>query len=313
MRPPRGHGPVISDTGWPDAAVAEAAARQRTLVTRGQLLVLGIRPRTVDRAVSRGRLFRVHAGVYSLVPANVRPPWAAELAAVLAYGDRTVLSHETAARLHGIEVSDLPGAIHVTLIGRQNKRSHTAVTLHRTATMHPQEHFRLQGLPVTSVARTVIDLAPSQTPRGRELLIDAALRKTSRTKLQEALARHPRRPGTPALRGLLDPLRPSSLSWSQQEERLRRLLMKAGLPGPESNVELYAGYFPDLLWREQRVIVEYQSDQWHSGRGAHAYDTTRQNRLTADGYTVIPVTYEQLSERPEEVLVWIAQALARRG
>ena len=59
------------------------------------------------------------------------------------------------------------------------------------------------------------------------------------------------------------------------------------------------------------MIVEYDSDQWHASRAARAYDTTRQNRLTADGYTVIAVTSEQLVERPEEVLVWIAQALAR--
>ena len=59
------------------------------------------------------------------------------------------------------------------------------------------------------------------------------------------------------------------------------------------------------------MIVEYDSDEWHGSQAARAYDTTRQNRLTADGYTVIPVTAEQLTDRPEEVLVWIVRALFR--
>jgi very-short-patch-repair endonuclease len=156
----------------------------------------------------------------------------------------------------------------------------------------------------------VIDLAPTLTPRGRELLVDQA-RTRSRTKLVEALDRHPARTGVPAIRRLLDADHPSSLTWSQGEERLRALLVRAHVPLPESNVELYTGYTPDLLWRAQRVIVEYDSDQWHAGRVRRAYDTTRQNRLTAEGYVVIPVTCEQLNERSEEVLVWIVRALFR--
>jgi very-short-patch-repair endonuclease len=112
---------------------------------------------------------------------------------------------------------------------------------------------------------------------------------------------------------LLDPTRPSSLTWSQGEERLRDLFVRGRVALPESNVELYSGYVPDLLWRAQRVIVEYQSDEWHAGRLARARDTTRENRLTADGYVVIPITREQLAQRPEEVLVWVVRALARAG
>ena len=310
MRLDSGDEPVKRDS-WPDAAVAVIAARQKTLVTRGQLLGLSIQKRAVTRAVARGRLFRVHRGVYSLVPANLRPMWAPELAAVLAYGEPAVLSHATAARVHALKLpGPTTGPIHVTLVGVELRSCRSGILLHSTAQMHPQERVRVNGLPVTSVARTVIDLAPSQNPRGRELLVDQAC-KRSRTKLVEALDRHPGRPGTPGIRRLLDPARPSSLVWSEGEERLRRLLVRAGVPLPESNVELYAGYTPDLLWREQRVIVEYDSDEWHAESSRRAYDTTRQNRLTADGYVVIPVTCEQLADHPEEVLVWIVRALFR--
>ena len=301
---------VISD-GWPDAEVSQITSRQRTLITRGQLVALGVHPRSIDRALARGRLSRVHAGVYSLVAATVRPRWAAETAAVLAYGEPAVLSHATAARVHGITLpGPTTGPIHVTLVGVEMRSRRSGILLHSTNELHPQERVRVSGLPVTSVARTVIDLAPTQTPRGRELLVDQA-RKRSRTKLIEALDRHPGRPGTPEIRRLLDPARPSSLVWSEGEERLRRLLVRAGVPLPESNVELYAGYTPDLLWREQQVIVEYDSDEWHAESSRRAYDTTRQNRLTADGYIVIPVTCEQLADHPEEVLVWIVRALFR--
>ena len=246
MRPDSGDRPVKRDS-WPDAAVAVIATRQRTLVTRGQLLGLGIQKRAVTRAVARGRLFRVHPGVYSLVPATVRPIWAPEMAAALAYGEPAVLSHETAARVHAITLpGSTTGPIHVTLVGVEMRSRRSGILLHSTNELHPQERVRVNGLPVTSVARTVIDLAPTQTPRGRELLVDQA-GKRSRTKLIEALDRHPGRPGTPEIRRLLDPARPTSLVWSQAEERLRDLLVRARVPLPESNVELYAGYFPALL------------------------------------------------------------------
>ena len=311
MRPDFDREPVIRDS-WPDTAVAEIAARQKTLVTRSDLLALGVHRRAITRGLARGRLFRLHAGVYSLVPASVRPQWAGELAAVLAYGQRAVLSHQTAAAVHGIELpGPRTGPTHVTLVEVQRRSRRPGILLHTTTELHSAEHHRLRGLPVTSVARTVIDLTPTQTPRGRERLIDEALRRTSRTKLTEALDRHPGRPGTPAIRRLLDPARPTSLTWSEAEERLRDLLVRAGVPLPETNVELYPGCTPDLLWRAQRVIVEYDSDEWHASGTARALDTTRQNRLTADGYVVIPVTCEQLADRPEEVLVWIIRALFR--
>jgi very-short-patch-repair endonuclease len=112
------------------------------------------------------------------------------------------------------------------------------------------------------------------------------------------------------LRALLDPRRPSSDTWSDREERLLQLIRRGGLPAPEVNVAL-GGYVPDLLWREKRVIVEYDSDQSHSGSAARRYDAIRHNALTAQGYRVIHISREDLDRHPEQVLVWIAIALAR--
>jgi very-short-patch-repair endonuclease len=162
----------------------------------------------------------------------------------------------------------------------------------------------------TSVARTVLDLSPVIGGGMLEHLIDQALRRTSRTKLTEMLARHPGRPGSSRVRALLDPARPSAETWSRAERRLRDLIRRAGLPAPESNVSL-DGFIPDLLWREQQVIVEYDSVEVHSGLTALSRDGARHNRITVKRYQVIHVTWHYLSDRPEEVLVWIATALAR--
>ena len=295
---------------WPAQAIARVAERQRTVISRAQLLQLGVSDSAINRAPARGLLFRVHRGVYSIAPPALRPMWAAEQAAIFVHDDVGVLSHQSAGRLHGLITDDVP-AVHVTLVASLRRPRHAGIVLHRTTQLHRDEYHRLHGLPVTSVARTVIDLSPTQSIRARERLVDEALRKTSRTKLNEAVARHFGRPGVRALAVLLDPDRPSSLTWSKAEERLRELLRRAGLPAPESNVELYSGYKPDLLWREQRVIVEYHSREFHSGPGSAKRDPERHNRLTAEGYQVLYVDIEQLADRPEQLLVLIAQALMR--
>jgi very-short-patch-repair endonuclease len=112
------------------------------------------------------------------------------------------------------------------------------------------------------------------------------LRKTTRAKVSEAAARHAGRPGVARTVALLDPARPSSETWSKTEERLRRLLRRAELPSPESNVAIGI-YTPDLLSRDQRVIVEYDSEEFHSGPVATRWDTVRHNALTAEGFHVI--------------------------
>jgi very-short-patch-repair endonuclease len=299
------------EPGWPDRAVAELAGRQRTLITRRQLLVLGASSDAIDRALRRRRLHRVHQGVYSLVPAESRPQFAAEQAAVLACGPTAVLSRLSAARVHGLRLPAPTAAVHVTVT--DSDRSRPGIHIHTTSGLHPREHHRVQGLPVTSVARTLIDLAPLYSARQLAPLVDQALRLTSRTKLIVVLDRHPRRPGTPRLRRLLDPARPSEDTRSKAEARLLAAIRRAGLPMPEANVPI-GGYVADLLWREQRVIVEYDSEHYHSGPGVFHSDRARHNDLSAGaGYEVLHVTEEHLTRELERVIVWITQALTRAG
>jgi very-short-patch-repair endonuclease len=119
-------------------------------------------------------------------------------------------------------------------------------------------------------------------------------------------------PGTPAVRRALTPGRPSGDSWSLPEKNLLALIRLAGLPAPEANVPI-GRYFPDLLWREHRVIVEYDSREFHSSEHARTADATRHNDLTNWGFAVLHVTWDQLSRHREQVLVWITSALTRNG
>lgn len=294
--------------GWPDEAVGEIAGRQRAVISRRQLLAIGISPDTIERARARRRLHSVHQGVYSLVAPRARPPLAAEQAALLACGPGALLSHHSAARLHGLRIGGRAQPIHVTTTD-SHRRTRAGIVVHRTIKLPRREHHRVQGLPATSVARTLLDLAPLLSDRQLAPLVDQALRGTSRTRLLETLDRHPRRPGTPRLRRLLDPARPSEDTWSKAEARLLAAIRRAHLPTPEANVPI-GSYIADLLWREQRVIVEYDSERYHSGPGIFHSDRTRHNDLsTGARHEVLHVTEEHVTHELERVLIWIAVAL----
>jgi very-short-patch-repair endonuclease len=295
--------------GWPDQKIATVAAHQQTMVASAQLRALGVSTSGISRAVRRGRLHRVHHGVYSLVAPGARPRLAAEHAALLACGATAVLSHHTAAALHSLRAAHSE-VVHVTVVGTD--RHHPGLVIHHVPAFDRSERVRVAGLPVTSVARTVIDLAGGQSDGFVEQLVDQALKRTSRAKLTEALDRHPGRRGTPAVRRALHPGRPSADAWSVPEKKLLALLRRAGVPTPEANVPI-GRYFPDLLWRDYQVIVEYDSTEFHSSEGARTADATRHNDLTNWGFDVLHVTREQLSRRPERVLVWITAALTRKG
>ena len=289
----------------------ELAVRQRLVVSRAQLLALGIGRRQIQRALDDGRLHTVFWGVYALVPVAALPPLSLEQAAILACGDHAMLSHGSAAKLHGLSLS-FDCQIDVTVLGGSERGRHrTGVTIHRVSRLHRHDHHRLHRLPVTGLPRTLIDIAPGLHDRALETAVDETLRRTSLTKLRAALDRHPGRAGTPRLRALLATDRPSTVTRSKAEETLLALIRRSGLPVPESDVAI-ARYIPDLLWREQEVIVEFDSWEYHSGRAHFTHDRTRHNHLTAAGYTVLHVTWRQLIERPEQVLVWIATAVARR-
>ncbi|HTU31345.1 MAG TPA: hypothetical protein VMF07_18275 [Solirubrobacteraceae bacterium] len=297
-----------SQTGWPYRAIATLAGRQATMVAYMQLLELGVPQRSIATAAALGRLHRVHRAVYSIAPPNARPRLAPEHAALLACGPDTFLSHWTAAWLHGLTERQ-PSPVELTVVGDRG-RGRSGIAVHRTTALARADRTKVGRLHCTGVARTAIDLSPTIADRQLEPLLDRAMRATSRAALIAGLDRAAGRPGTGRVRALLDPERPSADAWSAAERRLLELIRASGLPLPECNVPLGdRGRVPDLLWRKQRVIVEYDSWDFHSGPASFHDDRDRHNELTAQGYQVLHVTWRMLRYHPEQVLVWIARAL----
>jgi hypothetical protein len=297
---------------WPHRRIAAIASDQRGLITHRQLRELGIPKRTIADAVARRRLHPYrHKGVYALVEAAALPPPAAEQGAILACGARALLSHLSALSLWNL-IDPYPGLVQLTVVAVDTGRRRRGLEVHRVGSMPRPEARRCRGLPVVAPARALLDVAPLVSGRQLELALDTALARqiTSLTAIRETLARHPRRAGAARLRALLDPERPSSMTESPGQERLLALIRRSGVPAPET--EQWIGrYRADLMWRDARLVVEFDGRGWHGSRHRFETDRARDKWLSNHGWRVIRVTSRQLEGEPERVLVWIATELGR--
>lgn len=303
---------AISRRKSPQAEVEDAilalASRQHGVVTRTQLQQAGIRRCTVDRRVSAGRLRLLHRCVYLVGPLFI--PRAREMAAALACGESAVVSHLSAAWLWPV-LPDRDGSAPIEIILRHGNRSRSGVRIRRIRTLRPDEATRLEGIPITTPARTLYDLASSVGSRELERAVTAALaqRLTSRSEILALLNRHGPR-GTAGLRSLVEaepgPVRTRSLA----EEHFLALIREGQLPVPEINVVL-RGYEVDFFWRGAGLVAEMDGFAFHSSRVAFEGDRRRDAALAAAGLRVMRVTWRQLQSEPKAVLARLAGALAR--
>ena len=232
------------------------------------------------------------------------------MAAALACGDRAYVSHHSAARLHRLlPLNAKPAPVHVTVCGRQISRPN--IVVHRVASIERDEVMSLAGIPITTPARTILDLAASiNTSELERLVAEAyAIHLTNRPQLLRVLERYPARPGTPALRSILDARTKPALTHSKGERRMLALLRRAELPPPEVNVKLH-GWKVDFLWADQRLIVELDGYAAHSSPSSFERDRRKDADLVLRGYRVIRISWRQLRDRPEAVAARLGQALA---
>ncbi len=222
------------------------------------------------------------------------------MAAVLACGAGTVLSHRSAATLWGI--ASFSGAIEVT--SPRDTRSRGAIRRH-CALLPPDEVTVVDGIPVTSMHRTLFDYAEvSSLDR-----LEAAIREVEyrrlwdRLSLPALLARYPGARGNANLRICLERLgRTPGFTRSDLEERFLPFLDRFGLPRPHLNARLQVrgGWVEvDCLWREERLIVELDGRAAHETRSAFELDRDRDRRLQTEGWRVVRITWRQLHEEPE--------------
>jgi len=249
----------------------------------------------------------MHRGVYVVGP--VESAYSPSMAATLAAGPGALLSHYAAAVLWGhVAARDGPIDIDVTVPGRK-ARNRRNVRVHRAA-LHPADATRRHGIPVTSPARTLLDLATQVTQRELDRATEEAQvqRRVSLHSLTEQFSRYPRHRGTTALKHAIraDP----KLTRSQAERLALQLIRAARLPEPGTNARI-GGWEVDLLWPKQRLIVESDGYAFHSSRGSFERDRRKDAELTAQGYRVIRVTWRQLTDEPEAVIAVLATALSR--
>lgn len=280
------------------SVVVRLARQQHGLVSRRQLLALGVERHAIDRRVAARRLTPVRRGIYRLGP--IPQPLERQMAAALAFPD-AVLSHRSAAALHGL-LPDPPGSgrVHVTVTGSDRGRS-PGLRIHRTSRLPADERTRRHRIPVTTEARTALDLAPELRPHQLEQLLAMA----SPRPIHALITRYPRRPGIPALRAALQEA--PKLTRSRAERRILSAIRRAELPEPQTNVEL-AGYEVDFLWAEPHLVVEVDGHPFHSARPDRRRDLRRDARLGELGYAVLRLDADESGER---AIALIAGALAR--
>jgi very-short-patch-repair endonuclease len=297
----------------PDQAIAALAGAQGGVVARAQLVTVGLSPQAISRRIAWGRLHRVHRGVYA-VGHQALSSTGRRWAAVLACGDGAVLSHRTAADAWDLARSSTP-KIDVTVPTRQRIRL-PGLVVHRPRTLLPEETTTHEGLPITSAARTVLDLAAVGF-RGRAL--EAALDRGELqgvldfASLHRLLELRPLRAGSRPLRALLAGYAPGTVvTRSELEERFLALCDRFGFPRPRVN-SLVEGIEVDFVWPAAGVVVEVDGYAWHRSPGALGRDRERDVRLVIAGYRVLRFTWEHVTRRPQYVATSLHHALGVTG
>lgn len=304
---------ILPVEGGPEHVASLIAAVQRGRVGRRQLLQAAIASSTVSYLLERDRLHHeAFAGVYTVGP-PLEIPWARETAALLAI-HRSILSHASVAAQWGL--CPHPGAdapVDVTVAGHRTGHRR-GINAHHSLTLTAKDVVIHQGLPVTVPARALLDFAEDRPAREVERALDEALaqRLVSLTKIHDQLERSGAgRKGAAILGELIASRRPSSITRSEAEERLHHMLRQAGIPSPQCNVPLH-GFVVDFLWPNARLVVEIDGYQWHSTRSAWQRDRRKDAVLQANGYLVIRLSWEDITQEPLAVIARIVRALSER-
>jgi very-short-patch-repair endonuclease len=294
--------------------IREMAANRHGVVSRDQLVKAGVAAHRIEHRVKTGELRPLHRGVYLVGP--IAGVHTRAMAAVLACGGgadmrAAVVSHHTAGAMAG----QLPnGGATVELIvqsWRGIKRA--GIRVHRLRDLAPDEITIVEGIPVTTPCRTLLDLSTALPNRDLERAVARTLRLELATiaDIRSMLTRHRARAGTRRLRSLIDQEAEPAFTRSDAEERLLALIREAGLPGPRVNAVTH-GFEVDMLWPEHRLVVEVDGFAYHSSPRAFERDRTRDAVLTTAGLRVMRFTWRQIVRQPIVVIARVALALGQQ-
>jgi predicted transcriptional regulator of viral defense system len=284
-----------------DKRLAELALGQWGVVSLAQLRALGLSQDAVQRRARAGRLRRMHRGVYAIGGATL-PREGRWLAAVMASGEGAVLSHVSAAVHWNLLRYDAPRPEITAPVSRHRV---PGIRLHRSRCLDAQDTTHHEGIPVTTVHRTLLDIAAEAPEHHLERALAQAerLQLYDHTAIQDAIARANGHRGT----GRLIKAIAADPQWtrSELERRMRKLARQHTLPTPMSNHTLDAPDHPgleaDFYFPTHRLVVE--TDGWDTHKTRHAFedDRAKDAALTAAGYTVLRFTWRQLRDDPHTV------------
>jgi very-short-patch-repair endonuclease len=289
-----------------DARLAELAVAQHGVVSRAQLLDLGHTRTGIQRRLEKRRLLRVHRGVYAVGHKRLaaRGRW---MAAVLASGTGAVLSHLEAAALHDLRPIG-SGRVDVTATSRHSLpgiRSHWARTLDR------DDCTKIDGIPVTTLARTYLDIAEVLNHRRLIEALEAGQRQNRFDvgAVEAVIARNPGRRGIAPLQAALAELADDPPFLQSDLERAFRALSRThGLPEPQYNVYV-EGLLVDAVWPEHRLVVEVDGWNYHRTKRSFEEDRRRDRKLLRARWRVARFTGDDVNGDPDGVAEELSELL----
>jgi very-short-patch-repair endonuclease len=293
-----------------ERSVAAKALKQHGVIARDQLLARDVTRHTIQRWLDGKRLRQVHRGVYAVgaQPLTQIGHW---YAALLAARPDPLLSHISSLAKMGLARERV--GIHVTVIHRKG-RNLRGVTVHRCRSIDPDDRTRIDGLPLTTLPRTLIDVAETEGAA----FVAKVLEEADRRKVLDPAAihacakRNPGRRGLAVLLPLVDDYVPTPNAKEGLERDFQLFLRDRDLPLPEVNV-LVHGHLVDCWWPEAQVVVELDSRKWHEHWDARERDLARDSTLQRHGVRAIRVTDRRLKGGPDELEADLTSLLRAPG
>jgi Protein of unknown function (DUF559) len=280
------------------------------VVSRAQLLGLGLERGAIGSRLRRRWLHPVHRGVYAVghTRLSARGRW---LAAVLACGEAAALSHADAGALWDLRASNA-ARVHVTVAGDGGRPGRAGIVLHRSRSLVRDEVIVHERIRDTAVGRTLLDLAATLAPGRLERVVEQAvfLQRFDLHEMNATIARNRTRKGVHALETIIAALHDEpQLTRSELEGFFVDLCDASALPRPQIN-QVVEGFEVDFLWPQHRLIVETDGRRSHATRAAFERDRARDAALTVAGYRVVRFTYRQVVEEPARVARTLIELLA---
>jgi hypothetical protein len=302
--------------GLLDRQLVALAARQHGAFALWQVQSIGLTENAVQKRARAGRLYRLYRSVYALMPGSLLSQEGRWLAAVLACGPGAALSHRSAAHLHELRATTRKGVD--VIVPRDREPRYAGIDAHRSTHLTASDLTIVRSIPVTTVARMMLDIAAVVEQRAVERVIEEAVNRDmfDLWAINDQLERNPKHPGAPGLRAALGPDR-AGLTDSELEELFVAIWWPTGLPRPRTRFHVDPGdggplIRADFAWPEAKFDLEIDGGRYHAPAQRRRRDYRRDQRLKRARWEVLRVGDDQLNDDPGGVVTVVWELLAPR-